>query len=91
MQTKTLSGVEVFLNALTGLFISWLLTVYILPLFGFKITIKNSLEISTLFTSVHVVKAYFWRRFFNWIYVKDITYKKIKTNIMRIYYERKKS
>lgn len=66
MQTKTESAIEVTLNIGTGFIISWILTLLVLPYFGFKqVTTSDGFWITLIFTVVSVCRSYIWRRLFN--------------------------
>ena len=60
-----MSGVEVAVNVLVGYCLAALLTWLVLPVFGYKVTIPDSLGISLVFTAASVLRSYVLRRFFN--------------------------
>jgi hypothetical protein len=53
------------LNTASGFAISWLMTTWILPLYGFAISAGQGFQITVLFTVVSILRSYFWRRTFN--------------------------
>ena len=65
MQSRFWSAIEVFLNIGTGFIISWILTLMVLPMFGFPVQKGQAFFITTIYTVVSVVRSYFWRRVFN--------------------------
>ena len=66
MQSRRESIVEITLNIGSGFIIAWILTMLILPWFGFKaVTVKDGFWITMIFTVVSIVRSYIWRRLFN--------------------------
>ena len=66
MQTKTQSLIEQSVNVGTGFLIAQLLILYILPLWDSQsLTIKDSVAISAIFTSISLARGYLFRRIFN--------------------------
>jgi hypothetical protein len=66
MQSKKWSLIETAVNVMSGFGIAQLLILYILPLWGFQTDIYDSLSISTVFTSVSMLRGYICRRIFNY-------------------------
>jgi len=65
MQSKWESLVETILNTASGFVISWLMTTWVLPLYGFSISASQGFQITVIFTVVSILRSYFWRRTFN--------------------------
>ena len=71
MQTKKQSLIESLTSTTIGVIIGILLNLTILPVFGYPVSLSDSLLISIIFTIVSVVRSYMVRRWFN---SKDIKY-----------------
>ena len=67
MQTNKQSLVEVTTGVVLGLAISTTINLFLLPIWGFKPTIIESIEMTSVFTAVGFVRGYVTRRFFNWL------------------------
>ena len=66
MQTKTMSAVEAVCNIGSGLFIAWLVTIYLLPSFvHVEVSGTTALEITLVYTGISLIRSYVWRRMFN--------------------------
>lgn len=70
MQSQWESMIETFLNTASGFAISWLLTTWVLPLYGFAVTAGQGFQITCIFTVISVLRSYLWRRTFNLIVIK---------------------
>lgn len=66
MQKRRHSLLEACLNTATGFCISYLLGLFVFPLFGFKVTLSQNFWIVLIYTVVSIVRSYIWRRTFNW-------------------------
>jgi hypothetical protein len=64
-QTKLQSLFESFINIAIGYWISFAANWFILPLFGFNVSISQNFKIGFLYTLVSVARSYMVRRFFN--------------------------
>ena len=64
-QSRLESFIEANVNTFAGFFISWATAYLVLPLFGMQKSITDSLEITTIFTSISIARNYFIRRMFN--------------------------
>ena len=64
MQSRRMSGAEVAVNVLVGYLLACLITWLVLPVFGYQVTIGDSLGISAIFTGVSLVRSYVLRRIF---------------------------
>ena len=65
-QSKSASLCEAITNVSFGFGISVLANFYVLPLWGFKVSPRTSLEIGLAFTLISVIRSYLLRRLFNW-------------------------
>jgi hypothetical protein len=65
-QSKLESLVEASLNTASGFIVSLFVWQFIAaPLFGYHVTWKDNVLLTTLFTVVSVLRSYVWRRLFN--------------------------
>lgn len=64
-QTKLGSFYEALINVAIGFGINFIANLFILPLFGFDITLTDNLYIGLLYTVVSVARSYVVRRWFN--------------------------
>ena len=65
MQTKRQSFIESLTSTTIGIIIGIVLNVTILPIFGYPVSLSDSLWISVIFTAVSVIRSYIIRRWFN--------------------------
>ncbi len=66
MQSKVESAVEISFNIGSGFVIAWILTMFVLPYFGFvEVTVTDGFWITVIFTTVSLLRSYIWRRYFN--------------------------
>lgn len=65
MQTKTHSAIEAITNVAVGYIVATLATWFILPLFGYRVSVSDAFGISALFTVVSIIRSYALRRLFN--------------------------
>ena len=65
MQTKRQSLVESLTSTTIGIIIGIVLNLTILPVFGYPVSLSDSLWISVIFTAVSVIRSYAVRRIFN--------------------------
>ena len=64
-QTKLVSFIESVVNVGSGFLLSLVLWQYIVaPAFGYAVTMKTNLILTTIFTVTSVARGYLWRRFF---------------------------
>ena len=73
MQTRKSSMLEVAMNLVTGFIVSWVLTMLILPFYGFHVTGGDSFSMTMIFTVTSMIRSYTWRRIFNGIAVKQVS------------------
>lgn len=67
MQPRRHSFAEALTQVTTGAFLSWLLTIYVLPIWfdGIHIGAGTALEITVVYLLVSLVRSYVLRRAFN--------------------------
>ena len=65
MQTKKQSLIESLTSTTIGIIIGIVLNLTILPIFGYPVSVVDSLWISAIFTAVSVIRSYVVRRIFN--------------------------
>ena len=66
-QSRAMSLLESSFNVLIGFGISFIANLLVLPLFGYHVTISDSLAIGVIFTIISIARGYIVRRLFvNW-------------------------
>ena len=65
MQTKRQSFIESLTSTTIGIIIGIVLNLTILPIFGYPVSLSDSLWISVIFTIVSIIRSYIIRRWFN--------------------------
>ena len=65
MQTKRQSMIESLTSTTIGIIIGIVLNLTILPIFGYPVSLSDSLWISVIFTVVSIIRSYIIRRWFN--------------------------
>ena len=65
MQSKKQSFIESLTSTMIGIIIGIVLNLTILPVFGYPVSLVDSLWISLIFTAISVVRSYAVRRIFN--------------------------
>ena len=75
MQTKKESLLEILISVTIGWLIGFISNMVILPLFGYPISVADSIYISILFTLISIIRGYIVRRYFNWQEYKKEKYK----------------
>ena len=65
MQSKKQSFIESLTSTTIGIIIGIVLNLTILPLFGYPVSLSDSLWISVIFTIVSIIRSYIIRRWFN--------------------------
>ena len=65
-QTRRCSLLEAVVNVAIGFGVSVAANLLVLPLFGFVVTLSDSLGIGLLFTMLSIARSYCVRRLFNW-------------------------
>jgi len=63
-QSRKMSMVETAANVLGGGIISWSVTLWILPLWGYQYSARESFEITMVFFVISTIRLYAFRRFF---------------------------
>ena len=65
MQSKKQSLIESLTSTTIGIIIGIVLNLTILPIFGYPVSLSDSLWISVIFTVVSIIRSYIIRRWFN--------------------------
>ena len=65
MQTKRQSAIESLTSTTIGIIIGIVLNLTILPIFGYPVSVSDSLWISVIFTVISIIRSYIIRRWFN--------------------------
>lgn len=65
MQSKKDSIIESLTSTTIGVIIGIVLNLTILPVFGYPVSLSDSLWISVIFTIVSIIRSYIIRRWFN--------------------------
>ena len=74
MQNRLNSFIESIANVIIGFLINFIANIYVLPLFGFNITINQSIHIGLIFTLISIIRSYLIRRWFNKVIIKLFNY-----------------
>ena len=73
MQTKKMSLIETVLSVLIGYIVALLSQIVVFPLFDIEVSLIDNLLIGLLFTVISIIRGYYIRRLFNWIYFNRTT------------------
>ena len=65
MQSRRASFIEACVNTAVGYSVSVIANLYVLPLFGLQVSLKQAAGIGLAFTIIAVVRTYCIRRLFN--------------------------
>lgn len=65
MQRRSISAVEAITSTAIGFAVSWLLTITVLPAFGYDVTYSAATGITAIYTAASIVRGYIVRRAFN--------------------------
>ena len=65
MQSRIMSATEAVVNIAIGYAVSVTANLLVLPLFGYDVTIGDSLAIGLAFTVIILIRSYIVRRLFN--------------------------
>ncbi len=65
MQTRSLSAIETITSTAIGFLVSWALTLLVLPMFGYDVSISHSVGITAVYTAASIIRGYLVRRAFN--------------------------
>ncbi len=65
MQSKKQSLIESLTSTTIGIIIGVVLNLTILPIFGYPVSLSDSLWISVIFTVISIIRSYIIRRWFN--------------------------
>lgn len=66
-QSPRMSMAEVGTNYAIGISVSWLLSWYVLPYWGFEQSVGSATAVTAIYTVTSIIRAYAIRRTFNWI------------------------
>lgn len=69
-QSKLASFVESVINILIGFWVNFLANIWILPLFGFHITVAQNFQIGSIYTVISIIRSYAIRRGSNWYHLR---------------------
>ena len=69
-QSKRSSALESLLNILIGFWISVGANIFLLPLWGYKVSLTQGVEIGLAFTLVSFLRSYLLRRAFNFYHTR---------------------
>lgn len=64
-QSRKVSAIEAFTSVAIGFCVSWVLTFYVLPWWGFEPSIRHASEITAVYTVASIIRSYAVRRIFN--------------------------
>lgn len=70
MQSRLQSLIEAWLNVAIGFGVSFVANLYVLPLFGYQVTVRDAFGIGLVFTIVSVGRSYAIRRLFNSLHAR---------------------
>ena len=64
-QTRLVSAIESVCNVGSGFLLSMFLWQFVVaPAFGYAVTLKTNVALTSIFTVTSVARGYLWRRFF---------------------------
>ena len=64
-QSRLGSLIEAVVNVIIGFGINFMTNLYVLPWFGFNVTVSDALGIGVVFTVISIARSYVIRRWFN--------------------------
>ena len=70
MQSKKHSFIEANTNTFIGFGIGFLMAYTVLPLYGIEQSVRTSIEITSIYTIISIIRNYIVRRFFNKVTLK---------------------
>jgi len=68
MQTRYQSMIETATSVAIGYLVALASQLAIFPLFGIYVTLSDNMLIGAWFTVISIIRGYFVRRFFNWLF-----------------------
>ena len=71
-QKRRHSFLETVANTISGFLLSFFVNLYLFPVLGIYMASGPAFVVTFILTGVSIARGYFWRRFFNWVYVKGI-------------------
>jgi hypothetical protein len=72
MQSRKMSIVETCVSTAIGYSVATAANYYVLPLFGYNVTLADASHIGIIMTLISLVRGYFVRRFFNWLQYRKL-------------------
>ena len=69
-QSRKHSAIEAVLNVLIGFWVSVAANVWLLPLWGYQVSMSQAIEIGLLFTWISILRSYVLRRIFNKLHMR---------------------
>lgn len=64
-QTRTGSFVEAWANIAVGFGVNFAANLFILPAFGFNLSLRTNLALGVIYTAISLVRSFVIRRWFN--------------------------
>lgn len=65
MQSRIMSLIETIANVASGMVVSFVVGLWLYPLYGFQASASQTASLTLVFTGVSILRAYAWRRVFN--------------------------
>lgn len=65
-QSRKASLAEALANTLVGFLVATALNLIVLPLYGFDITVAQSMQVTVIFMIASILRSYSLRRVFEW-------------------------
>ena len=72
MQSKKMSMVESAASTAVGYTVATAANYFILPLFGYAVSLADASWIGVIFTVISLARGYFVRRLFNWMHMRQL-------------------
>lgn len=79
-QSRIASFVESSVNILIGFWINFFANLWILPLFGFHVTMSQNFQIGAIYTVISIIRSYVIRRVSNQYHLKKQTGREVMAN-----------
>lgn len=70
MQTRVGSFIEAIINVLVGFTIATIANLVFIPMFGYPITLEDSIGVGAILTVISIIRSYTLRRIFNWFVLR---------------------
>lgn len=68
MQTRRQSLIETLAGVAIGFVVSMLISMVVYPMHGHAFSLAQNASITVIFTVVSILRSYWVRRFFNWLW-----------------------